>query len=393
MSLDPVNNKSNFVQNKTEEKKKKSKGNDLSARISSSDLSSSDRSLKLERSVTASSSEVSDETVEMSGKTSKRETLKRIARKIFSPISKIKNHSSLIADCSTALDTTYKSTQDGNDDIAYANKAIGCLYVVDGANHNDPLMKRDLEAVFSSFNTAYEKATKGMKFDSLEEAQAHVSGYMNALHDMIRTMASEVDAKIKNGEKDPIGVSFTSEAGGVHDFEPAKLPAMSFGQVVKIKGESFLLSAQYGDTSLVIQRSEDHSLDFSLVDTDHDTPLGQRLISDEAIRVIPLKPGDRVLACSDGIMEFLPKEKFESVVTGHPASEAPELLKALKDKVINSGEKINRLPLEEREKHLEATSTKNSFAILGANQRALKTHTPHDKRLVDDISLSVMTVK
>lgn len=392
MQPNPISNRTGIVQKVNVEPKKKTKEKDLSSVISSSNRSSSEQSIKMDRSFTGSSDE-SHEVAEVAEKTSKRDTIKRIANKIISPLSKIKNLSSLASDCSTAVDTTYKSTQDGNDDIAYANKKIGFLYDVDGAQHNDPLMKRDLDAVFTSFNAAYEDATKGKKFADLDEARAHVSAYMNALHDMIRTMASEVDAKMKNGEKEPMGMSFTSEAGGVRDFEPAKLPAMSFGQIVKINGESFLLSTQYGDTSLVIQKSGGRAFDFSLVDTDHDQPLGLRHIQDEDVRVTGLGKGDRILALSDGIMEFIEKEEFQSIALAHHQSEAPDLLRAFKHNVIKSGEKMSRLPPEEREKRLEAASTQNKMAILGANQRALKTHNPNDRRLVDDISLAIMTVK
>lgn len=386
MQPNPISDASKVSHQLPEKRVKKTKGQNVSDLASPTIKRSSSDSFKMEKSFTASeeSHEVAPE------KISKRAKLKGLARKVIAPISKMKT--SFASGCSTAVDKTYVSKIDGNNDIAFADKTLRCLYVVDGSGHDNELMKRDLEQVFTSFNVAYKDATKGLKFTDLEEAKAHVCGYMNALHNMIRTMADEVNQKIAEGEKEPFGISFTDE-GEPRDFNAGKLPAMSFGQVVKIEGESFLISAQYGDTSLVIQRSGQEELDFSLVDTEHDNPIGKREIRVSEVRSTPLNAGDRILACSDGIMEFIQAHEFQEIAQAHPEATAPVLLAAFKERVLENGEKLMEKSAKERKKYLESTtSTLNENALLGANQRTLKTYNPEDRKFVDDISLSILTV-
>lgn len=366
---------------------KKPKGKDLKTVVSKSlERSDSDSSVKMERSY---SSEV-ETTPE---KTSKRSKIKGLARKIIAPISKVKNQSGLVSGCSIAVDKTYAGSDKGIADLARSDKALGCIYVVDGSGHNDPRMRKDLEHLFANFDKAYKSETKRMKFADVEEAKAHVCGYMNGLHQMIHDMVKDVNAQIANGNKEPFGMSFTSDAGDTRILESGKLPAMSFGQVVKIADQAYFITAQYGDTSFVIQRDGTSALDFSLVDTEHDHPLGKKGLSLSDVRVTPLNSGDRILACSDGIMEFMQASEFQEIALEHPQADATELLAAFKDRVIKNGEKLQAMDDEDRMTYLkETTSTKNIHGLLGANQRTLKTHNPEDRKFVDDISLAIMTV-
>jgi hypothetical protein len=314
--------------------------------------------------------------------TSKRELL-------ISRISKIRNKEEGFAiEGTSAKDKTYASEVDGNADICHVNPKLGLIYIVDGAGHNDPTMKRDLEFIFNTFNPGYEKAMKKGKFKTLDDAKAHVCKSMNRLHGMIREHASQVAGKVAAGETSPIGVSFTD---ATHDFEPGKLPAMSFGQIVKIKDKSYFLNVQFGDTSFVLQKANGE-LDFSLLEPIQDEPLGKREINPSRVHETVVQSGDRILASSDGIMEFIEQEDFETILKEHPEAEAPELLMALKSKVISRGEEFRSLPEAEKEKHRKATNTRSAEAILGANRRPLKTHDPDDRKHYDDLSLAIMTV-
>ena len=242
-------------------------------------------------------------------------------------------------------------------------------------------MKKDLDEVFARFTPGYENSISKGKFKKLESVKDHLCNEMNRLHDIIRELASGAAAKTSS-----LGTSFIDSTD---DFDVSKLPAMSFAQVISIKGQNYLLSTQFGDTSFVIQRANGE-LDFSLLEPKQDEPVGQRHINQSRVHVTPISSGDRIIASSDGIMEFIEQADFENVINKHPTSDAKELLNIFKSLVFEKGKELSERYTEAE--LIQATDPRNQDALLGANRRALKIHDPDDRRRYDDLSLGVMTI-
>ncbi|MFV0339361.1 MAG: hypothetical protein ACK5MA_01845 [Parachlamydiaceae bacterium] len=380
MQPSSINHKLVNIQSEPRPPKNKSKGKSLDTIVNTTiRRSSSEESLKLE----------SKKIKATETKRSKRDLVKGLSSRLIAPISKVRSKDTLLVmEGSTAKDTTYKIVRgedgkkvDGNADICYINPALGLIYIVDGAGHSNPVMKKDLDEVFARFTPGYENSISKGKFKKLESVKDHLCNEMNRLHDIIRELASGAAAKTSS-----LGTSFIDSTD---DFDVSKLPAMSFAQVITIKGQNYLLSSQFGDTSFVIQRANGE-LDFSLLEPKQDEPVGQRHINQSRVHVTPISSGDRIIASSDGIMEFIEQADFETVINEHPTSDAIELLNIFKSLVFEKGKQLSERYTEAE--LIQATDPRNQDALLGANRRALKIHDPDDRRRYDDLSLGVMTI-
>lgn len=281
-----------------------------------------------------------------------------------------------------AIDATYKTNVKGIDDVAYANGIYNFAYVADGTGHDNEMMSKVLNRIFSKFNQKYvtelKEEKKKFNLESQESFTNFVKKQLTELGDAIHNETEPVDVE---DPKRPI----------THMQSETLKPAFSFAQIVKLDDKRLLVSAQFSDTLLLIKKA-DGSFDISLAKSGNDFGLGNQQPKDKddvvkrqkntetTMKVTPLEVGDTVYGFSDGIGEFLTLEECQKIITDN--QDPALLLSELKAKIIEKGSNFVQDPSQRNRQD----GTK------GANGKSLKFHEPNDKHFVDDISMFSLAV-
>lgn len=259
---------------------------------------------------------------------------------------------------------TYETNGEGIIDFSYANFERGFAYVTDGTGHNNPMMAKVLNRIFSEFNRNYEEAHKNAALESTEDYKGFVAEQLKNLGTLIHT---EPEAVATLDPQRPL----------THMNEPTLKPAFSFVQVACIGEKRYLISLQMSDTTLLIKKA-DGSFDTSLSKEELPFGLGEKGLNiTKSIKITEVAIGDVVYGFSDGIGEFLTMKECQDIISDNKTPIT--LLNELKDKVVEKGE--NYVKSDDDPKPREKSG-------LSANsQKRIKFHKPDDAHFYDDISI------
>lgn len=289
------------------------------------------KELQVDSNTSTPSKEISDQDIEdfanavlnQFQKYNSHRLLNKVQKSDFSFVNKMHEIATVAGISNTYGDDSNK----GNIDFVQANNYLGLAFVADSKGHNKPEKKAELSKHYDGFYSEYMQKLSKQKFQTIDEVEQFISSQVKAF----RREMFEVDT-----------------------------PAFSLAQIVADKdGNLSLVTAQTGDTMIVIKRNEE----FIYLNThDHNSDLSISL----EVKTTVLEPGDEVLGFSDGIAEFLSRDIFEEVVLAN--DDRATLLEELKDAIMNENA-IEDMDLWEKE------------------GRSVKVH---DEITYDDISLFVL---
>lgn len=197
-------------------------------------------------------------------------------------------------------DNTYNDpTNAGNIDFVFANNHNGFAFVVDSTGHNKPLKRPTLSVLYEGFNKSYQEDLASQKFHSMQDVE-----------DFIGSTTKAFANKVSN-----------------HD-----TPSFSLAQIVSHKDSLHLVTAQVGDTMVVVKRGDD----FIFVRSHPPSSgFGAESLTLENMAVFP---GDEVFGFSDGIAEYLSEETFKEVINKN--QDRAQLLADLREE-IQTGKQID----------------------------------------------------
>lgn len=239
-------------------------------------------------------------------------------------------------------------------DLALANPALGYGIVVDGSGHNNSLMRVPLRNHLLNFIQPYEAGLQGIC--TLPQALAFFETEMERLNTQFKNRSDALN-QVKVSPENPSRPDGFPHARTFLD--PSYQPAMSVAQVVRLPGKTVLLTAQAGDTQIVVQRA-----DGTLQATQPKTHEG---VGQSGLEIdsFDITGAQRIIGLSDGFGEFLTWEELEAVVKSTPSG---ELFAALQKAV--------------------AQAQREGSPLMAANGGNLKVHTPRTHG--DDQSLFVL---
>jgi len=274
------------------------------------------------------------------------------------------------------IDQTYDSDGSRNIDYTYVDEKHNFGYVADGAGHNKPGLKRKQEDLFKKFNERWVCALKTRKFYSPQDIR-------EALLKHLRFLASEIDSAKFTEIKDGCEIKYA--------------PAFSFAQVVKVKEQHFLLTAQLADCMLLTRKSDGCFSPIHTPEKDkgngegigHDNSNGQPVVPD--VRIRKISSGCEVFGLGDGIGEFLTLSQLKEAIDSN--SNRADLLDELKQLIIETGQQLDKhYKAISKEEKKDASYTPTE--IKPANgEKTLKWWMEGDQEFSDDISLFCFKVK
>ncbi|MCP5470374.1 MAG: hypothetical protein H7A36_07725 [Chlamydiales bacterium] len=261
------------------------------------------------------------------------------------------------------VNASYEHTNDeGILDLVFSDPQGGWACVVDGTGHNNPKMRNVLQGHFDPFFTKYAKGIQQVR--NYDEAERCFRQHVHFLEDQFRDPQCSLN-QIKIYPEDKAREYQESE----NDFrmgtflDPTFKPAMSFVQLVRIEEKLILLTAQSGDTMVVVEMGDE-----SLKTTQKCNYKGVGGDTNVSVVAFDVTGAKRVIGFSDGIGEFMTLQELKEIVN---TSQSDPLFDRLKNRVMSQN------PQGRQEK--------------AANGGWVKSYIP--KVCEDDLSLFVMDIQ
>lgn len=232
----------------------------------------------------------------------------------------------------TALDASYDhEDESGILDLVYCDNDLGFGCVVDGTGHSNPRMQKGLREHFDPFIKAYAEGLKSL--NTYEELVEYFQEQVEKLEGQFKNRELSVNREkvLPTSKMERLSPEDLKDIGTGTFLDVSYKPAMTFVQLVRKEDQLFLLTAQVGDTMVVVEMP-----DGELITTQKSCFYG---LGDD-LRRVPIQSFDitgarRVIGFSDGIGEFLTFDELKEVII---STESDQLFDQLKEKVISQRE-------------------------------------------------------
>lgn len=233
----------------------------------------------------------------------------------------------------SVVDASYDHDDDsGILDLAYCDPALGFGCVVDGTGHNNPRMQEALREHFDPFMRSYAEGLAAHS-STLEEATQYFNKSMHLLNIQFNNPNLSANKK-KVYPTDKHNEAFENDKILGTFLDSTYKPAMSMAQVVRVEDRWMLLTAQAGDTMIVVEMP-----DGEIRRTQRSSHMG---VGDGLkVELFDITGAKRVIGFSDGIGEFMTFAELTEIITTTESEDLFEKLKdqAVSDRVVVSAEK------------------------------------------------------
>ncbi len=263
---------------------------------------------------------------------------------------------------STTIDASYDRDDDsGILDLAYHDTKSGFGCVVDGTGHNNPRMRTALKEHFDPFIKKYSEGLSNDGPTTQEKATQYFKDRFIDLNKQFKDKDLTTNkVKVYPLKKQCTDIDNDPQLGTFLD--STYRPAMSFAQLVRVQDQLILLTAQAGDTMIVVEM-----LNGELRTTQKSSHQG---VGDKVpVQSFDITGAKRVIGFSDGIGEFMTFEELKEIIT---TTASDQLFNRLKEKAIS-------------DRAVDSSA-------LAANGAYFKAYEKDNQDRVDDMSLFVLDI-